>query len=183
MLSGLLALTFVIANEAQDVKAKPQVARATKIAFVDMEEVFKNSAEGQELIGDAQKDFQERAKELQRQEEEFKKEFIAANGAMTKELTKKQMDLQIEGKSLQEEWNQMLGNMNMVVGKKISDSIERVLKAQGWDGWVQKMFYACPDCDVTQTVIDDLNKEYKKEKNAQKFKKKDALIKPDMSKQ
>lgn len=169
---SLIALMVFFLAHAEDEKFV-QVAFPTKICFVGYQDVLQASDEWGEKVNESQKEFQQRALKLKAQEEELIKK-SRQPGAVQKDLVKEQKDIQIEGESLQNEWQQLYQELQVSIGQKIDAAIERVEKAQGWDGHNPKMGYVNPKCDITQAVIEDLNKVYKKEKAAKKFKKEES---------
>jgi Skp family chaperone for outer membrane proteins len=161
--------------------------RATKIAVVDPQKIVAESEEYRDKISDMQLDFKKRATDLQKRDEELKKKLRSlstaanGNGSVEREtsvgLLKEQKDIEIEGRSLESEFQQRQQELQIGLAQKVDVAIEAIAKDK-WDAVIPKFFYASKDIDLTAAVTEQLNKEYKKTKAASKFKKDATPAKP-----
>lgn len=151
------------------------VARYTKTAYIDPQGVISKSDQWKEDVEKAQKEFERRVTDLQKQKEEFnqraKNPASSAEREVAKDLAKKKNDIEIEERSLQMELQQMEQELQQRIAQKVEAAIKVVRVAQGWDSVEPKVFDLNPDFDITNAVADQMNKDYKKEKAAAKLKK------------
>lgn len=156
------------------------VARPTKVAIINPQEVISKSDQWKDDVEKAQADFEKRIADLQKQKEDFNQRAKGAGSAaereLAKDLAKKQKDIEIEERSLQMELQQKEAEMQQKIAQKVDAAIEVVAKAHGWDAVFPKFFYASKDIDVTNAVAEQMNKDYKKEKAAAKLKKDGAKV-------
>lgn len=153
-------------------------ARQTKIAVIDPQKIMMESEEYRDKFSEMQIEFQKRSMDLNKQAEDLNKKTRAASAPnaaapereMLKDLAKQQKDIEIEGTSMQQEFNERHGKLQADLAKRVDDAIEVVAKDK-WDAVFPKFFYASKDIDITNVVSEQLNKEYKKSKAASKFKK------------
>lgn len=189
MFSGCVVLAAFSAvdqpksNGAASAPAKAQVARATKIAIVEPQAVIAASEEWADKSVEVQQEFEKRALDLRARREELNKLAKSATGSAAerdamKDMVKKQKDIEIDESLLEREFRERQQEMQVAIAQKVDAATEAVELAQGWDFSVPKFFGSRKrDCDITQAVIEELNKEYRKEKAAKKFKK-DAAAAP-----
>lgn len=167
-------------NGAAAAPAKAKTARPTKIAIVEPQAIIAASEEWKDKATEVQQEFEKRAVDLRNQREDLAKKAKAAAGTaserdVVKDLAKKKNDIEIEERSLDMDFQQRQQEMQMAIAQKVDAAIEAVEKAQGWDATVPKFFGSRnKDIDITQDAIEELNKEYRKEKAAKKFKKDNA---------
>lgn len=184
--AGLAWTAFAMTEQAKSAAAtapaKALPARATKIAVVQPQAILQSSEEWQEKMSSLQQEFEKRAVNLGKEREELAKKARESGSAAAREaikdMAKKQKDIEIDERSLQADFEQRHQEAQMAIAQKVESAIEASLKANGWDAAVPKFFYASPDIDITPLAVEEMNKEYRKEKAAKKFKKDAATTAP-----
>lgn len=166
---SLLTAVFTLNCSAE--AAKELKAIETRIALVDPQSIIGSSDEWRDLAEEVQAEFQTKVQNLQKQKEEFNKKRSKADRGDMKELAKEQNNIEIEERALQAEFQQKQQSLQMQMMGKVDLAIEEVAKAQGWDAVLPKFFYVSSRADITLDVIAEMNKAYKKQKAASKFKK------------
>lgn len=150
-------------------------ARATKIAFFRPQGI--KSEEFEEMAKSLQGDFEKRVMDLRKQREDLAQKTktlgsAAADRDAIKDAVKQQNALEIEERSLQDDFQRYEQKIQMDMGQKMDKAVTTVVKAEGWDGAIPAVTsYVNSDVDITDRVTEELNKEFRKEKAARKFKK------------
>ncbi len=141
-------------------------AFATKIAFINMNEIKKDSgfAERYNKLETAYKDV---LAGLQQKEVEIQKD-VKAGKITEAELYGKSQQFEFEFRRAQNEFQKGV----MELESKVNEIISEITKQEGWDSCQVQMFgYVNPDCDITPRVIKALEEKLKAEDAAEKFKK------------
>lgn len=171
----IVASLMVVDTQAQAVETKStQMAKPTKIAFLDTQAVMSKADPFKEDIEKAQAEFEKRVADLQKQKEDFNnraKTMTQNDRELAKDLAKKKHEIDLEEQDLKIEMQKKEQEMYQKIGQKVEAAIKTVRVAQGWNAIVPKVFDVDPDFDVTNAVAEQINKEYKKEKAAAKLKK------------
>lgn len=162
-----------------------KAAVATKTAFVDMNKIFnlENLSAAPEEIRDrltALKDeIEQRVKKLQDESRRYQKEAEAltnkadkTQAAKYEELGKMRATLELEERAIRSYQENAFQELQAEMFPKIQKAAEAVAKRQGWHRVdFGPALYIAPETDITADVIAELNKEYRAQKAAQKFKK------------
>lgn len=171
----IMVSVFVAVDAYAQATSSVMVARATKVAYIEPQGVIAKSDQWKEDVEKAQKEFERRVTDLQKQKEEFnqraKNPASSAEREVAKDLAKKKNDIEIEERSLQMELQQMEQELQQRIAQKVEAAIKVVRVAQGWDAIEPKVFDINPDFDITNAVAEQMNKDYKKERAAAKLKK------------
>ncbi len=171
-----MRMKFILLTLISALLILPAAARELKIGYIHSQKIlaeFQESVEAQKTLDDEQAKWQEQARKMEqditRLEEELKNQSLLLSAE--KKAEKQQ---QIESKYMeyqrfqQEIWGETgkLYQRNKELTQPIVDKVNTVINKIGKDGDYDIIFdaavgnivYAKEDFDITQTVLDDLNK-------------------------
>lgn len=164
--------------------APAQKAFSTKIASVNTNLLFSDEPGAPEEIRDEiakiKQEFTERDTRLRKDYDRYAKdmsEFQASKDKDPKkaeELRKMEANLELERQAAQSYGMRAQQELQYNMGPKIEKAMETVAQQQGWDAITfMPMKVLNSKMDVTADVVAEMNKEYRAQKAAQKFKKGD----------
>jgi Skp family chaperone for outer membrane proteins len=177
-LSALLAITAV---QLADVKEVKKTAIAAKLAVVDFQKIINfdvpeesSSLEWRDLMADLEKKLKPRITKLQDKQAKLQKRAQETQGKMdddiNAELMKMQNEIEIDAKAYQTYSQKALGEVQNQFGEKVRLVVQAVAQEQGWTHVLPgPLLYVLESCDITNDVVDRLNKNYRTEQRAKKF--------------
>lgn len=143
-----------------------------RVAVINPQVIIEKALEWVDRINDLKAYVENKAADLQKQAEAFMEKRKNAKPENHKDLAKEQTSIEIEQKALEQEAQNMQQVIQMDMMNKVDKAVTAVAKEENLDIVLPKFFYASERADMTDKVIEYMNKEYKKEKSASKFKKK-----------
>jgi len=163
--------------------AKGKKAVVSKIAVIDYQKVadFEQpeqsaSLEWRDLIADLKKDLDKRATKIREKQTELQKKSKQAEEARDNDedtrahLMKLQNEIEIDVKSYQSYSGKVVQEMQGKFGEKVKDAAQEIAQEQGWTHVIPgPLVYASPESDITDEVIERLNKKYRSDQRAKKF--------------
>lgn len=174
-----IACTLAYASNNGISKAFP-----TKIASVNTNLLFSDEVGAPEEIRDEiakiKQEFSERDGRLRKDYDRYAKEMSEFQTSKDKdpkkaeELRKMEANLELERQAAQSFGMRAQQELQYNMGPKIEKAMETVAQQQGWDAITfMPMKVINTKMDVTTDVVAEMNKEYRAQKAAQKFKKGD----------
>jgi outer membrane protein len=176
----------LLAKETKPMESKS--AAAPKVALVDVRRIIAQDPEGlkngsdewRELFGKLQDTLKPAQREIAELEERYKKkaselESLQKSGISSKEALRKKYEeelaplefqLQNQAQQYQRFSYDELGKAQQIIGPKIEKVINSIRTAQGWDMIINReaVISFNPRYDITQEVLELLNKQYAMEK-------------------
>ena len=141
----------------------------TKVGFVNADKLLENSPQGKQVAKDLEGEFSGRQRELLalRDEAVALEQSIAKNSLLltddekaekTQKLVELQRRFQREQRELNEDINLRRNEELSKLQKVISEAVVKVAEAQGYDIVFQQAVWFKPSIDMTQAVLDHLEK-------------------------
>ena len=184
---SLLLLISSVALHAEDVNLSSKQAIPTKVAYVNInrimgEDLDKGSDEWRDIVNGLETELKERGSKIQADVQRGQKlEAELRNPAQnkltsnesreskTEELMKLQKSVEIAAQAAQSYQNRVVQEAQASIFAKVEKIVNDIAKAQGWDlVIIGGGIYVDPRIDITNAVLDALNKEYKPKKAAAK---------------
>lgn len=161
-------------------KKTPIVA---KVAVVDFQKIINfddpsgsASLEWRDIMAELEKKLKPRMNKLQDMQTKLQKDAKEAREQMKNDddtaarLMKMQNDIEIDAKSYQSFSQKALGEVQTQFGEKVKSVVEEVAAEQGWTHvFPGPLLYSLESCDITNDVIERMNKNYREELRKKKF--------------
>jgi outer membrane protein len=152
----------------------------TKLAFFDMEAVIEKSEEYRSEITKIQQESEKHRKrftelEQKRRKLETKLQNSSGDTDITEEARRNtaveaanlKANLEIEMQAAQQHLERKLQDLQKRIYTRIKDVAYKIAKQQGWDAVSPALIVINPDIEITDDVIEALNKEYLAEQAAE----------------
>lgn len=188
-LSLLLVSLSVHAQEGT--VSAPLIARAggkktpvvAKVAVVDFQKIINfdepagsASLEWRDIMAELEKKLKPRMNRLQDMQAKLQKDAKEAREQMRNDddtaarLMKMQNDIEIDAKSYQSYSQKALAEVQTSFGEKVKAVVEEVAAEQGWTHvFPGPLLYSLASCDITDDVVERMNKNYREELRKKKF--------------
>ena len=149
-----------------------EVALADKIAYVDARTLVEKSPQGRDEVQRLEDEFAERSRELRGKIEQFRQEEadLEKNAltmsqddvdAKSRELREMQRSLKREQQAYNEDYAQRRNQGLAELERVISEVVIFIAKEGDYDLVVQQAVYASPRIDITNKVLEELQKRHK----------------------
>ncbi len=151
--------------------AAPLAANAEKIAVVDMQSVFEQLPQREQVNEALKKEFGDRVAAVQKMQEDLRglmekqqRDGALMSEAQKTELTRKmdsmKAELQLKGKALDEDMRRRNGEEQNKLLAKVQTVIDSIAKKKQYDLVLQRgaAIYVKPDADISKQVVEALSK-------------------------
>ncbi len=149
----------------------PIAAQAEKIAVVDMQAVFEQLPQREQVSKTLKTEFGDRVAAVQKMQEELRGmlETQQRDGALMSESQKTEMvrkmesmksELQLKGKALDEDMRRRQGEEQNKLLVKVQQAINAIAEKESYDMVLQRgaVIYVNPTADISSKVVDALSK-------------------------
>lgn len=151
--------------------AAPIAAQAEKIAVVDMQAVFEQLPQREQVSKTLKTEFGDRVASVQKMQDELRTmlETQQRDGALMSESQKTEMvrkmesmksELQLKGKALDEDMRRRQGEEQNKLLVKVQQAINTIAEKESYDMVLQRgaVIYVKPTADISSKVVDALSK-------------------------
>lgn len=151
--------------------AAPLAAQAEKIAVVDMQAVFEQLPQREQVAKTLKTEFGDRVASVQKMQEDLRGmlEKQQRDGALMSESQKTDMvrkmesmksELQLKGKALDEDMRRRQGEEQNKLLVKVQQAINKIAEKDNYDMVLQRgaVIYVKPTADISNKVVDALSK-------------------------
>ncbi|MBW8182463.1 MULTISPECIES: OmpH family outer membrane protein [Shewanella] len=151
--------------------AAPLAAQAEKIAVVDMQAVFEQLPQREQVSKTLKTEFGDRVASVQKMQEDLRGmlEKQQRDGALMSETQKTEMvrkmesmksELQLKGKALDEDMRRRQGEEQNKLLVKVQQAINKIAEKESYDMVLQRgaVIYVKPTADISNKVVDALSK-------------------------
>ncbi|MEC4727055.1 OmpH family outer membrane protein [Shewanella sp. D64] len=151
--------------------AAPLAAQAEKIAVVDMQAVFEQLPQREQVTKTLKTEFGDRVASVQKMQEDLRGmlEKQQRDGALMSESQKTDMvrkmesmksELQLKGKALDEDMRRRQGEEQNKLLVKVQQAINKIAEKDNYDMVLQRgaVIYVKPTADISNKVVDALSK-------------------------
>ncbi|TRY14385.1 OmpH family outer membrane protein [Shewanella hanedai] len=151
--------------------AAPLAAQAEKIAVVDMQAVFEQLPQREQVSKTLKTEFGDRVASVQKIQEELRGmlEKQQRDGALMSDTQKTELvrkmesmksDLQLKGKALDEDMRRRQGEEQNKLLVKVQQAINKIAEKDNYDMVLQRgaVIYVKPTADISSKVVDALSK-------------------------
>lgn len=151
--------------------AAPLAAQAEKIAVVDMQAVFEQLPQRDQVTKTLKTEFGDRVASVQKMQEELRGmlEKQQRDGALMSDTQKTDMvrkmesmksELQLKGKALDEDMRRRQGEEQNKLLVKVQQAINKIAEKDNYDMVLQRgaVIYVKPTADISNKVVDALSK-------------------------
>ncbi|MFT5236017.1 MAG: outer membrane protein [Shewanella sp.] len=151
--------------------AAPLMAQAEKIAVVDMQAVFEQLPQREQVSKTLKTEFGDRVASVQKMQEDLRGmlEKQQRDGALMSETQKTEMvrkmesmksELQLKGKALDEDMRRRQGEEQNKLLVKVQQAINKIAEKDDYDMVLQRgaVIYVKPTADISSKVVDALSK-------------------------
>ena len=149
----------------------PIVAQAEKIAVVDMQAVFEQLPQREQVSKTLKTEFGDRVASVQKMQEELRTmlETQQRDGAlmsasqktdMVRKMESMKSELQLKGKALDEDMRRRQGEEQNKLLVKVQQAINTIAEKESYDMVLQRgaVIYVKPTADISSKVVDALSK-------------------------
>ncbi len=158
------------AKEAQGQKFEP----AARLGVVNIERIMGECEQAKDISTDLQDEFMKRQDELRKRVTAFEEQQKA--GKVTQaDAAKKESEFNIDMRSIQVDIERRSGEAQQKLFAALEKASEVVAKELSLDVYAPKFLYAKESVDVTNKIIAEMNRAYRAEKQAAKFKEKQPV--------
>lgn len=151
--------------------AAPLAAQAEKIAVVDMQAVFEQLPQREQVTKTLKTEFGDRVASVQKMQEELRGmlEKQQRDGALMSDTQKTDLvrkmesmksELQLKGKALDEDMRRRQGEEQNKLLVKVQQAINKIAEKDDYDMVLQRgaVIYVKPTADISSKVVDALSK-------------------------
>ncbi len=155
---------------AQKTAAQKDFVPATRIAFIDFEEVLMTCDEAKDQIVSVQQELRGKAEDLGKRFEDLEKR-RAAGQISPQDYAKERGYIEVDQRDLEGLAQQRQYDVQKMIAPNVVAAINKVSDALPIDAVAPKFFYSKESAVITDRVREEMNKEYTRRKKEAKFKK------------
>ncbi len=149
---------------------------ATRLAVLNVERVMSECEQARDISMNLQEEFAKRQGEIGKRVEEFQK--MRKEGKITPaEAAKKESEFNIDAREIQVEFEGRSAEAQQTLFTSVQKAAEAVAQKHAIDAYIPRFLFAKEQVDLTGEVIAEMNRAYRAEKSASKFKAQ-APVKP-----
>ncbi|HAU30608.1 TPA: hypothetical protein DCW54_03200, partial [Candidatus Dependentiae bacterium] len=142
---------------------------ATRLAVLNVERVMGECEQARDISMNMQEEFAKRQREIGKRVEEFQK--LRKDGKITPaEAAKKESEFNIDAREIQVEFEGRSAEAQQILFASVQKAAEVVAQKHSIDAYIPRFLFAKEQVDLTGEVIAEMNRAYRAEKSASKFK-------------